>query len=442
MKRRILGIELRRSSGITAGVVVGLLGVAGLYTLALSDQTDLWSTQWTVLAVFERIMLILLWPVALGAGAWQARREQRSRMGELLGTTARPVWQRVLPASAAMAIGLVLGYGAILAAGAIRVAGGTSYFHFGWLVVAAVGALSLVAAGWLGMGIGRLWPSTYTAPALVVLGFVVLLVPVQLAKSGLPGPAALLAPLFSTTVDEFTRVADSVNLAQAVWFLVLAATGYLLSVAVRRRTLAVALVPAALGFVVAIPLLTAAPASGFEPDPAATAEVCTPDGRVCVAAAHKDALAVLEGPARQALKRLSQIPDAPTSLHEIAGDLDQWRTRVQPADVVWFHSDNLKPGGVWQGTPEELVVRMLAGAGTRPCSDDYRARAIAAAWLYGTLDTPGPQLQPEERVEREKLWTAVQALPKSTQVERIAALRTAARTCDGDLLTVLTGSAS
>jgi hypothetical protein len=443
MSGRIFGIELRRSSGIAAGAVVAALGVAGLYMLVLTDQADLWSTQWTMLAVFERIMLVLLWPLALGAGAWQARREQRSKMGELLGTTARPLWQRVLPTSAAMAVGLAMGYIAILAAGAIRVASESSYFHLGWLVVAAVGALSLVAAGWLGMGIGRLWSSTYTAPALVVLGFVVLLVPIQLSKDGPPGVAALLVPSFTTNIDEFTKVAASANLGQTVWFVALAVTGFLLAVSVRRRAMFAALVPAALGLVVAVPLLTAAPAAGFEPDPAASAEVCTFDRVVCVATAHKDALATLEGPARQALKKLAKLPDAPTSLHEITGSLDDWRTRPQPADVVWFHSENLKPGGVWQGTPDELMARMLAGAGTRPCSDDYRPRAIAAAWLYGSFDLPGPPLQPAERVERVKVWQALQALPESVQRDRIAALRRAARNCQGDLLSVLaSGSAS
>jgi hypothetical protein len=130
-------------------------------------------------------------------------------------------------------------------------------------------------------------------------------------------------------------------------------------------------------------------------------------------------------------------------VHEITGNLDDWRTRPQPANVVWFHSDNLKAGGIWQGTPDELLVRMLAGAGTRPCGDDYRPRAIAAAWLYGSFNLSGPPLQPEERAEREKLWQALQALPESAQRDRITALRTAARNCQGDLLSVLaTGSAS
>lgn len=64
-----LGVELRRSSALTSGLPVAVLGAAGLLSLAVTDQSGLWDAQWTMLATFQRIKLILLWPLTFGAGA-------------------------------------------------------------------------------------------------------------------------------------------------------------------------------------------------------------------------------------------------------------------------------------------------------------------------------------------------------------------------------------
>lgn len=68
----------------------------------------------------QRANLGLLVPLGLGLGAWQARRDRRSRTLELLATTARPRWQRLLHTAAALGIGAVTGY-------AVTVAGLTAY---------------------------------------------------------------------------------------------------------------------------------------------------------------------------------------------------------------------------------------------------------------------------------------------------------------------------
>jgi hypothetical protein len=444
MSVRILGIELRRSSASVTGAVVAVLGTGGLYVLAVSDQAELWDAQWTMLAVFQRIMLVVLWPLALGAGAWQARRDRRCRMEELLATVSRPTRGRALPTSLAMGAFLLLGYLVIFAAGAAQVAGTTAYVHIGWLPIAAVGALSLVAAGWVGMGIGRLVPSVYTPPVLVVAGFLVLMTPIQLAKSSPLGRATLLAPNVTTTVDEFTTVAGPVSLAQAVWFVGLALGGLALVLAGRRRTAILAAAPVVLGLVVAVSLVGAAPASGLQPDPVASAEVCTQDGgpTVCVTRAHEQGLAALVGPARRALTLLAPLPDPPTSVHEVTGA----RAKPQPVDEVWLHSDNFRSGHGWLGENEdELVVRILAGAGTSGCrSEDYRPRAVVAAWLYGRYPAPGLPVPAgtTEAGERDAEWRTLQALPAGEQVRRVAAVREAGLTCQADLTAALHGSVS
>ncbi|MFC8846764.1 MULTISPECIES: hypothetical protein [unclassified Micromonospora] len=72
--------------------------------------------------------------MALAAGAWQGRREHRAKVGELFATTARH-----LPL-------------------------------LNFVVVTGVGVLSLIAAAWLGLGIGRMLPTLVTAPTLGVAG--------------------------------------------------------------------------------------------------------------------------------------------------------------------------------------------------------------------------------------------------------------------------------
>ncbi|MBR8641015.1 hypothetical protein KEF29_21065 [Streptomyces tuirus] len=439
MTARVLGIELRRSTAAVLGALVAALGAAGLWVLALSRQTGLWDPQWTMLAAYQRIMLVLLWPLALGGGAWQARRERRCGTEELLGTTPTPPWRRALPSAVAMAGCLVLGYLAILAAGAVRVAGKTDYLPGDWLHIAAVGALTLVAAGWLGMGVGRLLPSACTPPVLVVAGFLVLLVPVQLSKSAEPGPASLLVPNLTTDLDEFTTVAGSVSQAQTLWFLGLAGSGLVLLMAARRRTAVTAPLPALLGLVLALPLLGAAPASGLQRDAGAAAEVCTHDGgpTVCVTKVHEQGLAELVGPARRALKLLAKLPAAPTSVHEVTGD----RPGPQPTGEAWLHSDTYLPGRGWvTGSQDALVVRILAGAGTRPCEPiAHGPRAIAAAWLYGRYPAPGQDVMPGEEADaRTAAWRKLRALPAEEQARRIAAVREAELDCRGDLAEVLT----
>lgn len=395
-----------------------------MYTLVMSDQGNLWDAQWTQLAAFGRIMLVVLWPLTLGAGAWQARRDRRGKMEELLGTVPRPTWRRGLPTSAALAIGVASGYVVMVAAGAVRVFGSTGYWHLGWLAIAAVGALSLVAAAWLGMGIGRLAPSAYTPPVVVVGGFLLLLVPVELSKTAPATGISLLSPNLTSTIDEFTTFAGSVTLAQAVWFFGLALGGLALVLVARRRLALLAVAPVALGLVVALPLLGAAPAGGLEPDRAALASVCTSSAPVvCVTRAHADGLPALVGPAREALALLAKLPNAPKSVHEVTGS-----GGVQPADQVWFHSDNYRPGSGWLS---DVTVRILAGAGTRPCDPiDYRTRAIAAAWLYGQYPAPGLEVEPgEEATARDAEWRALTELPLDQQVRWVTEIREAGLTC-------------
>ncbi|MFD2420890.1 hypothetical protein [Amycolatopsis pigmentata] len=444
---RILRIELRRSSALVVGGLLFLAGVAGLYPLVATHQGDGLDGRWfPVLVTFERIMLVVIWPLALGGGAWHSRRDRRSRMDELLATTPRPVRLRVPPGAAAMAISLVLAYLLILAAVAVGVTGHTDYGAMNWLPIVGVGALSLVAGAWLGMGIGRLMPSVYTPPLLVVAGFLVLLAPIELSRTESPGALGLFMPNLRLQFNEYSTIAGSMSLAQTVWFSALAASGLLLFMLTRRGAL-VAVVPALAGLVVALPIASGAPADGVVADPVAAAEICTTDGEpvVCMTRAHARGLSRMVGPARRALKLLAVLPDAPTSVHEVT----DFRPGPQPAGEAWLNTNSLTV--TRKADDDELVVSILAGAGTRECayrdvSDaNYRlVRSIAAAWLYGVYPAPGERRSfgPAAWPEADADWKQLKALPEPEQVKRIAAVRRAGFTCPNNLTAALTGGGS
>ncbi|WP_430781124.1 hypothetical protein [Actinoplanes sp. G11-F43] len=422
----ILGIELRRSSALLAGAVTAVLGVAGLYVLGFTGQTALWDQQWSLLAVFQRIMLVLLWPLALAAGAWQAGRDRRDRIEELLGTTPAPDRRRLWPGALAAALSLAAGYLLVLAAGSAKVATAAGHPGTGWWAVTAVGALALAAAGLLGLGVGRLLPYAYTPAVLGVGSLAGLLAAIELTRFGDPGKpgAALLLPYFTSTISDFQTVDGAVSAGQAWWFGGLAAGGLVLFLASNRLVRLLAVVPPALGLALATPMLTV---PAFPIDPAAVAEVCTTDSgpKVCVTAAHSRRLPTLVGPAREALLLLAKLPNAPVSVHEAAPGAG----RPQPATEAWLDPDNLGS--------TELTARILAGAGTPICvsneDDDYlevlRARAITAAWLHGSHPAPGTVLTTEEQTHRDTMWTALVALPTAEQERRITAVRAAGLDC-------------
>ena len=119
MGARILRIELRRSVALWAGLLIAAVGVFVLFASNPPYRS------WMELVIVQRDIMQLTWPLALAAGAWQARRERASRVEELIATTPRPRRWRVLPIAAAMAIAAVAAY-LVMLAGAARPSPSTS----------------------------------------------------------------------------------------------------------------------------------------------------------------------------------------------------------------------------------------------------------------------------------------------------------------------------
>lgn len=458
MNGRVLRIELLRSVAPWTAALALLVGPAALLL------TGYETAQWTSVGSGPQAILEYLCPIALGAGAWQGRREHRTKMDELLATTPRPGWQRVLPPSAALAIALLLGYLAVLVIAVVGVVGNASYQHLGWVPTVLVGMIALLAAGLLGQGIGRLVPSVLTAPVLVIgslTGLAAARGVFELADDvtgwSFAEATKLLVPNVPRPYDHFVTVAGLVNLGQAIWFVALAATGFAWTFAATRRARWRAVLPTVLSLVVVLPIMPQGEAAVFSHDAAATEQVCTPDlPRVCVTRVHAAALADLTAPGREALKLLATLPDPPTSVAEDWHDPysnSQAPVKPQPPGVLLIHlaiSDLDARSRVTVGK-EELLAQFLEGAGTTGCArihnnptqqelQAYRRENLARALAAQLLSPTPPRVEPGYAGDEnyQQAWQVVKALPREEQRRRVGALRTAALSCHGDLMTILT----
>ncbi|GAA1278272.1 hypothetical protein [Saccharothrix xinjiangensis] len=441
---RILGIELRR----TSAPVMGLVTVAVLLFMLdwgpAAKNSTAWTGQWSSLAEWSRFMLLLAWPLVIGGGALLGMRDRRSGVEELFASTPRPRAQRVLRTLGASAAALVAAYAVVVVVGAVRMR--SDYFHWGWLPVVLVGVLSLVAASWVGVGLGRLAPWPLTPPVAAVATFALM----ALAQSAEGGGYrfALLTPVVRSPDSVFEHVAGVVTTGQAVWFAGLALTGFLL-VALRRWWPAA--LPALVAGAVAVPLMPATPAGALSPDPVAAELVCA-DG-LCLTRAHEGERAALAGPAREALRQLAKLPSPPVEVREAAGAVLADERGPDAPEAVWVRLDEFtyfRASG--EVAPEKVVEWLVAGAGTRSCVGEYVTeditrevafRTVAAAWVTGEL-RPLPVYRMwigrETDAVAATAWEVLRALPEAEQAARVQAAREVQAACSGDPLTALTGT--
>jgi hypothetical protein len=119
---RVAWIELRRSNALAVAVLLVAVSLA-----ALATNLGYWNTQWTRFANDQASAVFVLFPITLAGGAMLGRRERRTRADELFGSTARPRWQRLAPAGAAMAVAVVAAHLLVFAAGGVLVARSAGY---------------------------------------------------------------------------------------------------------------------------------------------------------------------------------------------------------------------------------------------------------------------------------------------------------------------------
>lgn len=448
---RILRIELRRSAAVGVALLLLASGVALLVTYPQG-----FAGRWMQLAATGRSALVLLWPLALAGGAWLGRRDARARVDELFSSTARPRLRRVLPVASALAVAVVTAYTLIFLVGMAWVVPTARYFPITAVTVSAVGALSLVAAGWLGMAVGRAIPRLVTAPVLAVVGFAVVgMLPdwasVDSVVKARPAPTAvLLTPVLSGTLDDFETITGRTSLAQALWLAALAATGLLVLGAAGRRAAVLAALPAALGFAVTMALL---PAGGYDGadvvDPAAVELVCDGDGpQVCVTRVHAGMLPDVVGPARQALATMAaKLPNPPTRAVESvdAGANEQQRTtsyqsRRREPGTIEFTMPEIGPTGRADLAADPILPYLLEAPWEQDCGrrdgpdDAYAVRAVGAAWLSGQPPAPRSWWTADDQARIGSAYQTLVGLPAAEQQRRMAAARKAALDCRIDAI--------
>lgn len=448
----ILGIELRRSAAPWAGALFLVGAAAFLYTLSGPwwKSTTAMTAQWTSAAQWERFLLLFLWPLVVGAGAVQGMREHRAAMTELLGTTPRPAHSRVARTAGSLAIGLVAGYLLLFLHNAAGVIANGGAFHLGWLPIVLVGVLAMVAGGLVGMGVGRTLPSPLTPPAAAVVALIAMMFLFTLevrGGSGMPIRLSLLSPALPAVQDEFAVIAGRVNLGQAVWLAGLAVAGIVLLTAARARTRLLALPPVAFGAAVALAVLPSTPDAITTVNRTTAEQVC--QGDVCLSRLHGARLADFAVAGAEALRLLSTMPDPPRMVREVP-PVPLGGASPRAADAV--HVVLRDRVFLAARTPEEITRALVAGAGTPACWDETRpggdrvnremaARTVAAAWFMGEYAPlpGGGAFRDEIDPLALPVWERLRALPEKEQRERVAALRSAALRCQGDLLGILDG---
>ena len=454
---RALRIELRRSVAAGAVLLLILVGIAEF----------LYGTPggWTSMTTMQREGMLLSWPLAVGVGAWQARRERMAGIGELFVTSPRSPAQRLAPVALALALAAVSAYLLVLLLGTVLVGRSPAdlYFTVAGGAEAAVGAISLVTAAWLGLWLGRLVPSAFTAPLATVLAVALVSVLQELETFSTTGPAfSLLLPALQTPYQQdHVQLPLELSVRQGVWLAALAVGAFAITTASTWLRRVLALLPAVAAALVLIPALPLASASeAFVVNQDALTPVCTQDRpKVCVIKAHSGLLDEVTGPTRAALKVLSALPDPPTSASEIpepATPLFRPGTPEPPVAetprdphvlALQYQRDS-------RGHVEErgdLTASLLANAWSRPgCpprdwTDQQRERFWAAqdvvgAWLgrQAGVTPAGSSFEELAGPGRQ----ALAALPASTQRERIIAYRDAALACrDVDVYAQLTKAA-
>ncbi|MCX5068614.1 hypothetical protein OOJ91_22500 [Micromonospora lupini] len=429
----VLRIELRRSAAAGAALLALVVGVAALYI-----APGRWSAGWMDLALATKEYMILLWPIALAAGAWQGRREHRARVGELFATTPRSRTRRMLPVLVAMGASVGLAFLLVVGAGGMRIASTAAYFPPDVVAIMLVGALSLVAAAWLGLGVGRLLPALVTAPVLAVAGVLLVFFTAIMRPDWI---GAILSPAYgSSPFYPFQTIDPRVTAVLATFMGGLALTGVLLLVARGPRAFAAAALPVLLGFGAAAAIVPRDEAALVAPiDPVARELVCTDDApKVCVTRVNANVLDALTPLARQGLSVLAKMPDAPTQAHEDRRAYLVEDEPVRDADIVTIDVRIDDHGGL--AHPDAVVPEMVSGLGAGyggpECERDAAVERAAAYHLLGREPVsdvgviPGMiEEDPQLNAEAVTLWQGLQKLPPPEAITRVTAVRDAILAC-------------
>ncbi|MEV0035672.1 hypothetical protein [Streptomyces sp. NPDC050804] len=313
--------ELLRGIGPWAGAAVALAIWGAMY-----PKVPQWQGHWTDTTDLLRVVGLLLGgPVAVAVGCWQGGRERRRGTGDLWTSFPRSRLRQTLPALAPAALWPLIGY-LIGASGCLLATWPYASGPAPFVSLIAADAVAIAALGVLGFVAGRLVPWRLAAPALAVVTY---------AGLGMPMYTDADARWLNPGIDHFflwDRPVWWFGPASAVWTGGLAVAA-LLAYAARRR--AVALVPLVLAVAAAVPIARTGDAV-WRPDPEAARLVCD-DGvpRVCVTAVNRKLLPAVSAALAGANAGLRGVPGAPARWIEDPHTLRTGEVRLLgPADLA------------------------------------------------------------------------------------------------------------
>lgn len=424
---RILGIELRRSVAPGAALLIAVAGTSVLHATA-----GRWSTGWTALAMTQREYLAVMSPLAMAAGAWQSYREHRANVAELFACAPRPRPQHMTPILVTTGLAVLVAYLLTLLAAAPRIADTARYLPSAAFAVVGVGLVAMIASVWLGLAVGRLVPALATAPALAVIGYMLLIfAPHALPAEGLM--AAFSPSMGMSMFSDYDTVGEGVSIAQALWMVAVAMAGVVLFAVRKRKFVFTALLPLAIGATAtALVAPTGAAYDRQTLDPVAQELVCTAGApKVCVSRAHEGVLPEVVPKARHALELLSATPLV--EAHEDTSTIFPPTSPRPRADTVLMAITIDKHGRL--ADPDRLEPRMLTEVFTGPlnCENtrDIEAATAAASWLLNREPTTGFNGFEFDVPETVRLFKGLKALPAAEAGARVTALYQAARKCHG-----------
>lgn len=305
----LLLLEARRNPGLW---LFPFVVVMVWFLTAQERAKGIWL--WPDVSLSIESTLAVVGPLAAGVAAWAASRHRRYGIEELLATTPRPAASRDLAAWAATAAWFVLAYAA--AAGFIQL---LAYLGGAWgspvLWPVLVGLLALGTHSAIGHATGYYLPSSFTAPIVAVVLFLL-----QAGPGYFAGSVRHLSPLNQgLTRSVFHGVLPNLFVGQALWLLGLAGAA-LVAVTLKQRisvaSLSLMLATVAVGTLGASLLLEKPPWASPAQMKAAIVPydpVCVREEiLICVHPAYKEMLPETAAVVGEIAKPLVDVPGGPT----------------------------------------------------------------------------------------------------------------------------------
>ena len=283
MTARVLGIEARRGF---APLMVLL--VAFESALLLCAHPADWAASWPGLGEALRDSTAACGALIVAAGVWLGSRERRRAMIDLLASTPRPRWRRLIATGLPLALAASLGLLITGGLAALLVAPHASYVGGRWWLDVILAVLGLGAATAAGLAIGRLAGTISNAVGRMLLAPVAGIatyIGVLALQRQPPTSLPTSWNIASASIGSFQRIDYRGALGQGVWLAGLAA-GLLVVAGARRAWFGLA--PIALAAIVSAALLPSGLNSVIGYDPSANQLVCTGTGpRICLTREHQ-----------------------------------------------------------------------------------------------------------------------------------------------------------